>query len=104
MLLIVSFSFKVLCKRDAAQEAEIQRWIEAVLGENFPPGKPFEDCLKDGIMLCRLMNKLEPGIVPKINESGPSFKMMENVNRYAWDSQSSSIFSHLCPSSGSIRP
>jgi len=71
-----------LCKRDAGQELQIQRWIEAVNGEPFPADKPtFEDALKDGIILCNMMNKLSPGIVPKINTSGPSFKMMENVNR-----------------------
>lgn len=26
-------------KRDPEQELEAQRWIEAVLGERFPPGK-----------------------------------------------------------------
>lgn len=48
-------SFKVLCKRDSAQEAEIQSWIESVLGEKFPEGKPYEDVLKDGIVLCRFL-------------------------------------------------
>ena len=28
------------------------------------------------------MNALQPGIVKKIIESGPNFKMMENINRY----------------------
>ena len=32
-------------------------------------------------LLSRLMNALQPGIVSKIVESGPNFKMMENVNR-----------------------
>ena len=73
-----------MCKRDAAQEAEIQSWIEAVLGEKFPDGKPYEDVLKDGVVLCRLMNKLQPGIVDKVNETGPNFKMMENVNKYGF--------------------
>lgn len=71
----------MLCKRDSGQETEVQSWIEAVLGEKFPAGKPYEDVLKDGVVLCRLMNKLSPGIVPKINESGPTFKMVENVNK-----------------------
>ncbi|TRY74026.1 hypothetical protein TCAL_06699 [Tigriopus californicus] len=72
----------VLCKRDAGQEQEIQLWIEAILGEKFPPNMPFEDVLKDGVVLCRVMNKLAPGSVAKINETGPSFKMMENVNKF----------------------
>ena len=77
-----AYVLQVLCKRDSAQEAEIQRWIESVLGEKFPAGKTFEDSLKDGIILCNLMNKLSPGIISKINTSGPSFKMMENVNKF----------------------
>ena len=73
--------FKVNCKRDPTQEAEVQAWIEAVVGEPFPPGKPYEDALKDGIILCKFINKLRPGSVQKINETGMSFKMMENVNK-----------------------
>ena len=34
------------------------------------------------MILCQLMNKLSPGSVSKINTSGPSFKMMENANRF----------------------
>lgn len=30
---------QVAGKRDAEQEAEAQHWIEAVIGERFPPGK-----------------------------------------------------------------
>merc|ERR1712038_66770 len=72
----------VLCKRDSAAEAEVQSWIESVLGEKFPEGKAYEDALKDGVILCRLMNTLQPGIVKKIIETGPNFKMMENINRF----------------------
>ena len=78
---MLSSFHQVLCKRDPVQEGKIQTWIESVMGEKFPPGKPFEDALKDGIILCNLMNKLSPGIISKINTSGPNFKMMENVNK-----------------------
>lgn len=67
-------------KRDAAQEKEAQEWIETVLGEKFPAGQVYEEVLRDGQMLCRLMNKIHPGSVPKINSSGGQFKMMENIN------------------------
>ena len=46
-------AFQVLCKRDYAAEAEVQSWIESVLGMKFPEGKAYEDALKDGIILCR---------------------------------------------------
>ena len=64
------------------QEYEVQKWIEAVLNEPFPEGKPYEDVLKDGVILCKLMNTLSPGSIPKINISGAHFKLMENVSRY----------------------
>ena len=64
------------------QESEVQKWIEAVLNEPFPDGKAYEDVLKDGVILCKLMNTLSPGSIPKINISGANFKLMENVSRY----------------------
>jgi transgelin len=50
------------------------------LGAKFPPGESYEDSLKDGIILCKLMNKIKPESIKKINTSGASFKMMENIN------------------------
>lgn len=72
--------FQLMGKRDAGQEKEAQEWIETVLGEKFPGGQSYEDVLRDGQVLCRLMNKISPGSVPKINSSGGQFKMMENIN------------------------
>jgi len=71
---------KLAGKRNAEQEAEAQEWIETVIGAKFPPGESYEDSLKDGIILCKLMNKLKPGSVSKINTTGATFKMMENIN------------------------
>ena len=56
------------------------QWISGVLGEKLPPGN-LEDVLKDGVILCNLMNKLSPGSVKKIQTSGGSFKLMENIQR-----------------------
>jgi len=72
----------VLCKRDPAQESDVQKWIIAVLGEDVFQGVPYEEALKDGIILCRVMNTLSPGSIPKINTSGSNFKLMENVTRF----------------------
>ncbi|KAK9497074.1 hypothetical protein O3M35_004453 [Rhynocoris fuscipes] len=73
---------KIAGKRDPQQEKEAQEWIETVLGEKFPSGVLFEDHIKDGQVLCKLMNKLAPGSCPKINTSGGQFKMMENINAF----------------------
>jgi transgelin len=53
------------------------------LGAKFPPSTTYEEALKDGIILCHLINKLSPGAVPKINTTGGQFKMMENINLFS---------------------
>lgn len=93
---------QVAGKRDPEQEVEAQQWIETVVGEKFPAGKhiivickiglnarlyllilglPFEYALRDGVFLCKLMNKLAPGIIPKINTTGGDYKMMDNISQ-----------------------
>lgn len=56
-------------------------WIFAVLGEKVPGGN-YEDILKDGVVLCKLANKMTPGSVKKIQERGTNFQLMENVQRF----------------------
>jgi len=67
--------------RKPEQEKEILEWIFAVLGEPQPAGE-FEDILKDGIVLCKLINKIQPGSVKKFKEKGPAFLLMENVQSF----------------------
>ena len=43
------------------------KWIEAVLDEKLPEGD-FADVLQNGVVLCRLMNKIQPESVKKIKE------------------------------------
>ncbi|EFN86047.1 Muscle-specific protein 20 [Harpegnathos saltator] len=45
-------------------------------------GVSYEDALRDGVLLCKLMNKLQPGLVSKINTSGGDYKMMDNLNQF----------------------
>jgi transgelin len=56
--------------------------METILGAKFPAGEAYEETLKDGIVLCKLINKIAPNSVPKINTSGGQFKMMENINLF----------------------
>jgi hypothetical protein len=62
----------------AEQKTEILDWIEAVTGEKVPRDQPFEKVLKDGVILCNMMNKLIPGSVKRINKKGSNFQLMEN--------------------------
>lgn len=67
--------------RNKEQEKEILEWIYAILGEAIPKGE-FEDILKDGVVLCKLANKMVAGSVKKIQERGTNFQLMENIQRY----------------------
>ena len=40
------------------------------MGESLPTGD-FGDILKDGVVLCKLMNKLQPGSIKKFKEKVP---------------------------------
>lgn len=68
-------------KRNKELEAEVAGWISACLGEPLPPGA-IEDVLKDGVILCNLINKLAPGSVKKIQTKGTNFQLMENIQRF----------------------
>lgn len=73
---------QIAAKRNPQQDQEAQEWIETVLGKKFPAGELYEDVIRDGVVLCQLINKLVPGAVPKVNTSGGQFKFMENINKY----------------------
>lgn len=72
---------KIASKRNPEQDREVQEWIETLLGKKFPPGVSYDDLLRDGTVLCEVINKMAPGSVRKINTSGGDFKMMENINK-----------------------
>ena len=77
---------KLNSKYSLEREREAINWIEAVLGERLFAGVKGADAvhekLKDGVILCKLLNKLKPGSVKTINNSKMAFKMMENIGRF----------------------
>ncbi|CAL1540009.1 unnamed protein product [Lymnaea stagnalis] len=68
--------------RDPELESQALDWIEANLGEPLDRKKPYDDLLKDGIILCKLMNKLIPGCIKKIDTKGGGFALMQNIERF----------------------
>ena len=62
-------------------EAAAWAWIEAVLVEPLR-GPSLQVKLQDGVALCNLMNKLQPGICPEPSASTAPFQQMENVAEY----------------------
>lgn len=59
---------------------EAVAYVEDVTGETYP-GDLWE-FLKDGIVLCKMVNTLRAGIIPKVNKPGMAFKEMENLTMY----------------------
>ncbi|KAM4748283.1 calponin-1 [Rhinophrynus dorsalis] len=71
---------KLAQKYDPQKEAELREWIESTTGRNI--GNKFMDSLKDGVILCELINKLQPGSVRKINESTQNWHQLENIGNF----------------------
>jgi len=68
-------------KFDSAKANEAKKWIEDVVGESFPSNN-FGESLKSGVLLCKLLNKLQSGTVTRINTQNMAFKQMENIAAY----------------------
>lgn len=78
---------KVKAKYDPQLASELLNWIKDLTGEDIDTdgnSKNFYDTLCDGIILCKLINVLQPGTIPerKINNSKMAFKKMENINHF----------------------
>ncbi|XP_030396284.1 calponin-2 [Gopherus flavomarginatus] len=67
-------------KYDPQKEAELRIWIESITGKEIGPD--FQLGLKDGVILCELMNKLQPGSVRKINRSAQTWHQLENLSNF----------------------
>ncbi|KAI0978962.1 hypothetical protein GJ496_000786 [Pomphorhynchus laevis] len=68
--------------RNPEIESKVQAWIESLTGKKFDAGKSYEENLKDGILICHLMNKLQPNSVSKIEEKGSPFALRQNIDRF----------------------
>lgn len=76
---------KIASKYDVEQERECREWITAVTSEKFDSAlgsDNFQAALKDGQILCKLVNVIKPGSVRKINTSAMAFKQQENVGLF----------------------
>lgn len=72
---------KISGRRDAEEEQKCLDWIGQIIGEQLPAGQ-FEDVLRDGIILCKLINAIKPGSVKKVTQQGGNFLMMQNIENY----------------------
>ncbi|CAD1478973.1 unnamed protein product, partial [Heterotrigona itama] len=64
---------------------ECLEWIKTITGENINTNGDmdnFFETLKDGVLLCNLVNDIKEGSVKKINKTSLAFKCMENINAF----------------------
>jgi len=82
-------AMKSQAKFSLERALECTEWMEAVLERKFEfengelkDQLDFATLLKDGSILCELINKIEPGSVKKINTMKAPFKQRENIEMY----------------------
>jgi len=69
--------------RDPELEQQVLDWIDALTGEKKGDKELYEDFLRDGLVLCKLINKLRPGSVKRTAKKGSgNFALMENVSAF----------------------
>ncbi|CAO2831700.1 unnamed protein product [Amaranthus hypochondriacus] len=75
-----------------AEEAVLRRyqavhWLECVVGPLGIPAEPSErvfiSCLRNGIILCNVINKIQPGCIPKVVENNEPIASESTI----WDSK-----------------
>ncbi|KAG7525787.1 calponin-2-like [Solea senegalensis] len=71
---------KIAQKYDLQKEEELRIWIEDQTGASIGPD--FQKGLKDGVILCELVNKLNPGSVRKVNKSSLNWHQLENLTNF----------------------
>ncbi|CAK0902335.1 unnamed protein product [Prorocentrum cordatum] len=71
---------KQAAKYDVGLERQVADWITAVSGQQAEEGQTFAGWLRDGRVLCGLVNAISPGAIKKVNTSSMAFKQMENIS------------------------
>ncbi|GBG31358.1 Calponin-1 [Hondaea fermentalgiana] len=71
---------KANAKYDPALETEAREWITSLTGTRFMLG--FAETLKDGSVLCDLVNKVQANSVRRVYRGDKPFKQMENVSAF----------------------
>jgi len=88
---------------DAAEFARALRWVAAVVGCDPPcdcdtrPEESFGEHLKDGCLLCQLLNKIQPGLVKKVTKhSALAFHQMSNITNFLRGCQTLGVHKRDC--------
>lgn len=67
---------------DVLQQGHAPDNITSLVANDVSSEKDVSNALKNGILLCHLINCLKSGSVKKINENNMAFKQMENIGNF----------------------
>jgi len=71
---------------DEVKALEVKEYIEQMTRKPFPNPAPtpedFHISLKNGVLLCELINAIKPGTISVINTKSMPFLQMENIGKY----------------------
>jgi len=70
-------------KSDPRIEIELRRWIEGLLCTKLDAEISFQMILRNGELLCRVINEIQPGTIKEINmKTDLAYKHMENIEQF----------------------
>lgn len=76
---------KIMSKYNEDHAREVMEWINALTGEpsntSGDPENVYQH-LRDGTLLCKLANVMQPGTIKRVQQSQMAFKCMENINSF----------------------
>jgi hypothetical protein len=61
-------------------ESQVQNWIETVTKTKLSGS--LESALKDGVVLCNLVNALRPDTITNVNKYNAAFRQMQNIDNF----------------------
>jgi len=61
-------------------EREVKSWIESITGSSLSGS--LESALKDGVVLCNLVNAIRPNTILTINKYNAAFRQMQNIDNF----------------------
>uniref|UniRef100_A0AC35TGM7 Calponin-homology (CH) domain-containing protein n=1 Tax=Rhabditophanes sp. KR3021 TaxID=114890 RepID=A0AC35TGM7_9BILA len=76
---------KQAAKFNEEEAKNILEWIQGLTKEEFKietNATEFKELLKDGVLLCKLVNAIQAGSVKKIMKPSTNFNCLENINQF----------------------
>ena len=82
-------------KYKGAAQQKVLAWVADVTEQeaDFSRGNLI-DSLRDGVVLCELLNKLQPGTVKKIDRKGKPMSNRENITKFMTGARSLGLGDH----------